>query len=285
MSSTWYCMCTQVYLGMLSGTTYAVKHPTTFTIGSIPGSTDNTRALIIADTDGDGWADCIVGNSGEQNRIYYGDGSGGFKGVGAIGSTTKQTLGMVAGDLNNDGNLDAVGGNFASGTEVTLGVSVPVAFDLNAIAAQQLLIKNLSFAGADSGGNPQPTMTDLDIVVGQPSWGPTNFDGTPNSQCRNPSDPYIPVTVRFRIEFPLVICYTPECIILNPLEGLGKAVGRLPSPHQRTCLWRTALETIRCSQRAFQSRFLLAIPINWPCAPSHNMNLPHALSHHTCRRY
>ena len=32
------------------------------------------------------------------------------------------------------------------------------------------------------------------------------------------------MTIRFHIEFPLVVCYTPECIILNPLEGIGNAV-------------------------------------------------------------
>ena len=215
----------KVYAGVLTGSQYTVNAATTLTVpgcgGICDASTDKTRALIVADADGDDWTDCIVANDGEQNRVYYGNGAGGFKGAGAIGTNTKMTLGMVTGDLNNDGNLDAVAANFGSGVEATLGVSVVVPFDMDAIAAQQSQLQNLDFSSA---GNTQPSMSELDITVGQPSHNPTNFDGDPDSQCRNKNDPYIPVTVRFRIEFPLVVCYTPECIILNPLEGLGNAV-------------------------------------------------------------
>ena len=214
----------------------------------LPASTDVTRTLIIADSDGDGWPDAIVGNDGGQNRVYYGDGTGAFKGAGGIGFTAKMTLAMMTGDLNNDGNLDAVAANLGYGIDATLGVSVVVPFDMDAIAAQQLEMVNLDFSGSESSDNPQPEMTDLEIIVGQPSSDPTNFDGDPDSQCRNKNDPYIPVTVRFRIEFPLVVCYTPECIILNPLEGLGKAVCALPliqalAPSSPLCEPRDPLES------------------------------------------
>ena len=184
----------QVYLGILNGATYTVAPPTTFAIGALPGSTDATRALVVADADGDGWMDVLVGNDGEQNRVYYGNGAGGFKGAGAIGTTQKATLSLVSGDLNNDGNLDAVAGQFGEGAETTLGVSVPTVFDLSAIAEQQAQMSNLSYAG--EGGNPKPTVTDLDIIVGDPTYGTpnTNLHGDPESQCRNPNDPYIPVT-------------------------------------------------------------------------------------------
>ena len=101
---------------------------------------------------------------------------------------------MLTGDLNNDGNLDAVAANFGTGVEATLGVSVVVPFDMDAIAAQQLMLENLDFTGEESGNNPEPEMTGLDIIVGEPSSNPTNFDGDPDSQCRNPNDPYIPVS-------------------------------------------------------------------------------------------
>ena len=206
---------------------YAVNAATTITVpgcgGVCPASTDTTRALIVADSDGDGWLDCIVGNDGEQNRVYYGDGTGGFKGAGAIGTAMKMTFGVVTGDLNNDGNLDAIAANFGHGTEVTLGVSVVTPFDMSAILEKRLQLQGLDFEGqgneGEGGSNPAPEMINLDIIVGDPTYGTTNFHGDPESQCRSPSDPYTPVTVRFRIEFPLIICYTPECIILNPLEG------------------------------------------------------------------
>jgi len=73
--------------------------------------------------------------------------------------------------------------------------------------------------------NPGATIESLDIIVGDPVYGgPTNFDGTPESECRDPASGYYPVTTRMEISFPLVTCYTPECIILNPLEGIGDAV-------------------------------------------------------------
>lgn len=124
--------------------------------------------------------------------MYYGNGAGGFKGAGAIGTSQKQTLSMLTGDLNNDGNLDAVAANFGSGVQATLGVSVVVPFDMDAIAAQQVQIESLDFSGKNTEEHA-PVMSGLEIIVGAPSQNPTNFHETPESQCRNPADPYIPV--------------------------------------------------------------------------------------------
>ena len=189
-------------------------------VGTLAASTDPTRWLVVADSDGDGWLDVFVGNDLQQNRVYYGDGEGNFPSVGAIGITSEPTYILLASDLNNDGNLDAVAANLGSGIEVTLGVSVVVPFDLTAadyFSTEQ--ISKLEFSDAT---NSQVTISGIEVIVGEPSMDPTNFAGEPDSQCRNSADPYIPVTVRFRIDFPMLTCYTPECIILNPLEGIGK---------------------------------------------------------------
>ena len=62
----------KVYLGTVDGGgAWAATLPgRTFVINqangnTIPGSTDKTRALVVVDSDGDGWLDCVVGNEGE----------------------------------------------------------------------------------------------------------------------------------------------------------------------------------------------------------------------------
>jgi len=223
----------KVFFGSLSDTTYTFKDTyyevTVDVFPGLPSSSDKTRWIVVADSDGDGWMDIITGNNGGQNRVYYGNGAGGTKGAGAIGYSEKSTLVLLAGDLNNDGNLDAIAGNLGSGMEVTLGISVVVPFDMSAILAQRLQLEGMNSTMATeqgTDGGSSPSIADIEIIVGEPSLNSptTNFDGSPDSQCRKKDDPYIPVTARMRIEFPIVVCYTPECIILNPLEGLGKAV-------------------------------------------------------------
>jgi hypothetical protein len=75
-------------------------------------STDQTTAVVAVDSDGDGWMDLLVGNSGEQNRVYYGAGDGTFKNPpGAILSDLADTKALLSGDFDNDGHLDVVAGN------------------------------------------------------------------------------------------------------------------------------------------------------------------------------
>ena len=222
----------KVYLGTISGSAPSATLSfltTEITTGGLPASTDATRSVVVDDSDGDGWLDVLVGNDGQQNRVYYGNGAGAFQGVSAIGSSTEESYVLLAGDFDNNGNLDCAVANLGSGAEVTLGISTVTPFDLSAVLALRLQLESLPFEGQGAsskglGGNPTASLDGLEIIVGIAATGPSNFDGQPESQCRNPSDPFTPVTARFRIEFPLVVCYTPECIILNPLEGIGKAV-------------------------------------------------------------
>ena len=219
----------QVYLGDLtysdSVAVYSVQTPHAISLTGSPAKSESTRGLSVADSDGDGWADVLIANTKEQNQIYYGDGRGGFKSFGSIGNSPKQTHSIVVGDLSNDGNLDVVTGNMGSSSEVTVGSSVWVPFDLSAIASRESQLRDLNLGAFQNG--IVPNITAIEIVVGQLTYNSTNFDGYPDAGCRNPSDPYYPVTTRMRIDFPPMACVSPECVILSPLEAIEKAVGAI----------------------------------------------------------
>ena len=156
----------------------------------------------------------IVGNFAQSNKIYYGDGHGGFLSEESISSSSGNTLAVATGDLNNDGNLDLATALLGVQSEAVLAVSEALVFDAAAIVARQVQLRQLDFA---SNGNSDVNVTLVDIVVGQQMY-------SSRSECRAPADLFYLVTARLRIEFPLVSCTTPECIILGPLEAINPAV-------------------------------------------------------------
>jgi hypothetical protein len=73
---------------------------------------DSTRTVATGDLDKDGNVDLVVGNYGELNVIYFGDGDGTFDTrSAAIGPGTDLTRKILLGDVNNDTWLDIIIGN------------------------------------------------------------------------------------------------------------------------------------------------------------------------------
>ena len=72
---------------------------------AIGSETDETLSVVLGDVNGDGHLDLVAGNSGQTNKLYLNDGSGGFTaGSGtAIGSETNSTFSVVLGDVDGDG--------------------------------------------------------------------------------------------------------------------------------------------------------------------------------------
>ena len=74
----------------------------------ITGDDGNTRCVVTADVNQDGWLDIYVVNVNEQNEFYYGDGQGGFYDYyfpsGA--SEIRVGLGAIFFDSDNDGDQD-----------------------------------------------------------------------------------------------------------------------------------------------------------------------------------
>ena len=87
----------------------------------LPFSSDETRAVVLADVDGDGDLDILVGNSAAQpNRLYLNDGPGTFvEATGALPAFAESTRALRLGDVDADGDLDLVVGNEA-GNQVRL---------------------------------------------------------------------------------------------------------------------------------------------------------------------
>ena len=103
------------------------------------------------------------------------------------------------------GNLDMVYSANGQLTQVTLGRSVSQNFDATAVENQKANLGQLPLSNG-------ATITNTDVVVGPPTYSPTG------SECRNPGDAYYPVQTTLMIDFPIVTCYSPECIILDPIK-------------------------------------------------------------------
>ena len=161
----------------------------------------------------------IIGNVAEADKVYYGDGRGGFLREEAIGSSSMSTLAIASGDLNNDGNLDLATALLGVRSNTVVAVSEALAFGAAAIIARQEQLQGLNLA---SKGNSDVNVTLVGISVSEGTY-------SSGSECRAPADPVYSVTAWLRIEFPLIVCYTPECIILDPLEAIDHAVRWDPS--------------------------------------------------------
>ena len=80
---------------------------------------DETRSAALADLNGDNILDIVNVNIGEPNRIYLGDGSGGFdRGTSVGGSEQSYALELV--DVDRDGDIDVVVANVRGRNELYL---------------------------------------------------------------------------------------------------------------------------------------------------------------------
>ncbi|MHC4992976.1 MAG: FG-GAP repeat domain-containing protein, partial [Planctomycetota bacterium] len=72
---------------------------------------DETRAVSVADLDGDGNLDWVTGNIGQPNAVYLGDGRGGVRETSNFGRTDGRTYTVAIADMDNDEHGDIIVGN------------------------------------------------------------------------------------------------------------------------------------------------------------------------------
>ena len=139
------------------------------------GDADSTTGVVVADLNGDTWLDLVVGNfsASEPNKLYMGDGDGGFCDSVAIGPDTDNTKSVALGDVDGDGDMDLVVGNTgALGTDqpnrlylfdAGIGPLCDAGFDGGtAIGSDTDMTDSLALGDVDGDG-------DMDLVAGNNS--------------------------------------------------------------------------------------------------------------------
>jgi len=91
---------------------YFIDHSMT----SLPQFADQTQSVKLADLDGDGHVDMVLGNEAPPNRLLFNDGKGNFieHTEGLVGEVPLHTREVIAFDANGDGKLDLLFANLTS---------------------------------------------------------------------------------------------------------------------------------------------------------------------------
>lgn len=145
-----------VYLSINSGTDFG--DPT-----AVSGDTLQTRSVILVDIDGDTNADLITGNFRGTNRLYLGDGMGGFaagSAIGGIGTVATRTREITLADLDGDTDLDLVEANIGDADRYFLNDGTNMLFTEVALTGSQGR-RSVSVDVGDADGVQGP-----DILIG-----------------------------------------------------------------------------------------------------------------------
>ena len=76
----------------------------------LPGENTNTKAVAVADVNGDGNIDIILGNDGQNNGILLNIGEGNFHYL-SLPDTSVSTMDVSVADINGDGHIDLLFAN------------------------------------------------------------------------------------------------------------------------------------------------------------------------------
>ncbi|MEO1615258.1 MAG: VCBS repeat-containing protein [Planctomycetota bacterium] len=126
--------------------------------------TQSSRAVVTADFNADGKADWAVGNLGDSNRVYLGDGKGGTIGEVPFGLPDGMTYGLAVADMNGDEMLDLVTCNVRQKGVVAINQNAAESFDMLAYGSDETSSYGLCVGDFDSDGDPDIAVANSDDV-------------------------------------------------------------------------------------------------------------------------
>jgi len=137
---------------------------TDVTASHLPALLDITTSVALGDVDGDGDLDALVGNLGQQNRLYLNGGNGIFADATAtnLPALLDDTRAVALGDVDGDGDLDALIGNHLPGNRLYLNDGAGVFTDATATDLPDGILRTVALALGDVDGDG-----DLDGIAGR----------------------------------------------------------------------------------------------------------------------
>ena len=127
---------------------------------TIPDDLHKTTVVALADMDGDGDLDLIVGNYGQKNLLYLNNGTANpFLGVTGAGITSRayNTTSVAVFDADGDGDLDLVTGNAYESNRLYINNGADNPFEsakVYAVASDEFATYDLAAGDADGDGDP-----------------------------------------------------------------------------------------------------------------------------------
>ena len=130
-----------------------------------------SRAVTIGDFDGDQDLDWAVGNVGQANRLFIGDGQGGVEAEVPFGDPASRTYCLASFDMDRDGDLDLVAGNSGQPNVVYLNEGEGKSFREVVFDDAVNLTYGLSIGDLNSDGTPDVAVANSDstnqVVLGR----------------------------------------------------------------------------------------------------------------------